>query len=130
MHLTPLNLVKNTTYYFILFLTPILGHGSSERYSKCPTDLFFHSDYRPLLRDSFHNVVDEQTQLPPHLLPPPFLVDSEGDPYPTHIQRFVRGREQLSERDGLVPIGKFSLLKKNPIRKISFLFSNKVIFFT
>jgi len=75
------------------------GHGSSKRYSKCPTDLFFHSDYRPLLRDSFHNVVDEQTQLPPHLLPPPFLVDSEGDPYPTHIQRFVRGRKQLSERD-------------------------------
>merc|ERR1711956_122360 len=37
--------------------------------------------------------------------PPPFLVDSEGDPYPTHIQRFVRCREQLSERDGLVPIG-------------------------
>ena len=50
-------------------------------------------------------MVDEQTQLPPHLLPPPFLVDSEGDPYPTHIQRFVRGREKLSERDGLVPIG-------------------------
>ena len=83
----------------------LIGHGSSERYSKCPTELFFHSDYRPLLRDSFHHVVDEQTQLPPHLLPPPFLVDSEGDPYPTHIQRFVRGREKLSERDGLVPIG-------------------------
>ena len=56
-----------------------LGQGSFERYSKCPTELFFHTDYRPLLRDTHHNVVDEQTQLPPHLLPPPFLVDSEGD---------------------------------------------------
>ena len=82
-----------------------ISHGSNENYNKCPTELFFHSDYRPLLRDSFHNVVDEQTQLPPHLLPPPFLVDSEGDPYPAFVQRLVRGREQISERDGLVPIG-------------------------
>ena len=81
-----------------------LGHGSSDKYNKCPTELFFHTDYRPLLRDSFHNVVDEQTQLPPHLLPPPFLVDSEGDPYPIHFQRLVRGRENLTEREGLVPI--------------------------
>ena len=82
-----------------------LGQGSFDRYSKCPTELFFHTDYRPLLRDTHHNVVDEQTQLPPHLLPPPFLVDSEGDPYPANIQRLVRGRENITERDGLVPIG-------------------------
>jgi len=63
-----------------------LGHGSAERYNKLPVELFFHTDYRPLLRDSFHYVVDEQTQVPPHLLPPPFLVDSEGSPYPGYIQ--------------------------------------------
>jgi bromodomain and WD repeat domain-containing protein 1/3 len=82
-----------------------IGHGSSERFSKNPTELFFHTDFRPLLRDSFHNVVDEQTQLPPHLLPPPFLVDSEGDPYPAPIQRLVRGRENMSDHDALVPLG-------------------------
>ena len=82
-----------------------IGHGSAERFNKCPNELFFHTDYRPLLRDSFHNVVDEQTQLPPHLLPPPFLVDSEGDPYPSFVQRLVRGRENMSDREGLVPIG-------------------------
>lgn len=58
-----------------------IGHGSSENFDRFPVELFFHTDYRPLLRDSFHHVVDEQTQVPPHLLPPPFLVDSEGNPY-------------------------------------------------
>ena len=50
------------------------GPGSSERYEKYPTELFFHTDYRPLLRDSYHNVVDEQTQTLPHLMPPPLLI--------------------------------------------------------
>ena len=30
---------------------------------------------------------------------------SKGDPYPANIQRLVRGRENITERDGLVPIG-------------------------
>ena len=30
---------------------------------KCPEEMFFHSDYRPLLRDAAHHVVDEQTQV-------------------------------------------------------------------
>ena len=50
------------------------GIGSSERYEKYPVELFFHTDYRPLLRDSYHNVVDEQTQTLPHLMPPPLLI--------------------------------------------------------
>ncbi len=80
-----------------------LGHGSTEKYDALPVELFFHTDYRPLLRDSYHNVVDEQTQVPPHLLPPPFLVDSEGSPYPGYIQMFVPGREKMSEREALLP---------------------------
>ena len=48
--------------------------GSSERYDRCPHELFFHTDFRPLLRDSFHNVVDEQNQTLPHLMPPPILI--------------------------------------------------------
>jgi bromodomain and WD repeat domain-containing protein 1/3 len=104
-----------------------LGHGSAERYNKLPVELFFHTDYRPLLRDSFHNVVDEQTQVPPHLLPPPFLVDSEGSPYPGYIQvsfritkihpfsrdfslfAFLRqvhvpGRERMGEGEAMLPM--------------------------
>ena len=55
---------------FLLFF----GIGSSEHYGKYPVELFFHTDYRPLLRDSYHNVVDEQTQTLPHLMPPPLLI--------------------------------------------------------
>ena len=65
--------------------------------------MFFHTDYRPLLRDAAHYVLDEQTQCAPHLLPPPFLVDVEGNPYPADIQRLVPGREHLSDKELLVP---------------------------
>ncbi len=94
-----LSVAASDSHGQILFV----GHGSSEPYDRLPVELFFHTDYRPLLRDSFHNVVDEQTQVPPHLLPPPFLVDSEGSPYPGYIQTFVPGREKMSEREALLP---------------------------
>ena len=38
--------------------------------------------------------MDEQTQMAPHLMPPPFLVDIDGNPYPPDIQRLVPGREK------------------------------------
>jgi hypothetical protein len=82
-----------------------IGHGSSERFEKFPAELFFHTDYRPLLRDTYHNVLDEQTQLPPHLMPPPFLVDSDGAPYPAHIQKFAPGRSGLTDQEALLPFG-------------------------
>ena len=64
--------------------------------------MFFHTDYRPLVRDAQNQVLDEQTQTPPHLMPPPFLVDVDGTPYPPTYQRLVPGRENLS-RDQLIP---------------------------
>ncbi|KAK9885011.1 hypothetical protein WA026_009238 [Henosepilachna vigintioctopunctata] len=67
-----------------------------------PSELFFHTDYRPLIRDRNHHIIDEQTQVPPHLMPPPFLVDIDGNPYPPILQRLVPGREHcVSEQ--LVP---------------------------
>ncbi|XP_034117693.1 LOW QUALITY PROTEIN: bromodomain and WD repeat-containing protein 3 [Drosophila albomicans] len=78
-----------------------LGIGT-EKYKLLPTELFFHTDYRPLLRDAHHHVVDEQTQIMPHLMPPPFLVDADGNPHPTKYQRFVPGREACSV-DQLIP---------------------------
>ncbi|XP_026813207.1 bromodomain and WD repeat-containing protein 1 [Rhopalosiphum maidis] len=72
-------------------LTYGLGIPSPRR--KVPYEVFFHTDYRPLLRAADHSVLDEQTNTEPHLMPPPFLVDSDGSPYPPEIQKLVPGKE-------------------------------------
>ncbi|KAK5880368.1 hypothetical protein CesoFtcFv8_023403 [Champsocephalus esox] len=71
----------------------IFGFGSSSRYDKIADQMFFHTDYRPLIRDANNYVLDEQTQQAPHLMPPPFLVDVDGNPHPPRYQRLVPGRE-------------------------------------
>ncbi|KRX53592.1 Bromodomain and WD repeat-containing protein 3, partial [Trichinella sp. T9] len=75
-----------------------LFFGLHHEYPPVPGEQFFHTDYRPLLADEAEYVVDEQTQLPPHLMPPPFLVNAEGEPYPPAEQRFVPGKEHCSEQ--------------------------------
>ncbi|XP_055603175.1 bromodomain and WD repeat-containing protein 3-like [Uranotaenia lowii] len=81
----------------------MFGYGSGhERLKQMPKELFFHTDYRPLIRDVSHHVMDEQTQTMPHLMPPPFLVDIDGNPYPPSMQRLVPGRENCPS-DQLVP---------------------------
>ncbi|XP_054829123.1 bromodomain and WD repeat-containing protein 1 isoform X6 [Eublepharis macularius] len=65
----------------------IFGFGCSKPYEKIPDQMFFHTDYRPLIRDSNNYVLDEQTQQAPHLMPSPFLVDVDGNPHPTKYQR-------------------------------------------
>uniref|UniRef100_A0A8C9RGW8 Bromodomain and WD repeat domain containing 3 n=1 Tax=Scleropages formosus TaxID=113540 RepID=A0A8C9RGW8_SCLFO len=80
----------------------IFGFGCSKLYEKIPDHMFFHTDYRPLIRDSNNYVLDEQTQQAPHLMPPPFLVDVDGNPHPPHFQRLVPGRESCKEEQ-LVP---------------------------
>lgn len=67
-----------------------------------PDQMFFHTDYRPLIRDANNYVLDEQTQQAPHLMPPPFLVDVDGNPHPPQFQRLVPGRESCNEEQ-LVP---------------------------
>jgi bromodomain and WD repeat domain-containing protein 1/3 len=74
----------------------------SSPYHKVPEQVFFHTDYRPVVRDSNQYVIDEQTQCAPHLMPPPFLVDIDGNPYPPIFQRLVPGRENCSDSQ-LVP---------------------------
>lgn len=81
----------------------IFAMGSDEKYKKVPDEVFFHTDYRPLIRDVHHFVIDEQTQCAPHLMPPPFLVDIDGNPYPPALQRLVPGREHCKDEDQLVP---------------------------
>ncbi|XP_076838375.1 bromodomain and WD repeat-containing protein 3 isoform X2 [Brachyhypopomus gauderio] len=80
----------------------VFGFGSSKPYEKLPDQVFFHTDYRPLIRDSNGFVLDEQTQQAPHLMPPPFLVDVDGNPHPPRFQRLVPGRENSAD-EHLVP---------------------------
>lgn len=81
----------------------MFGVGSGhERLKILPKELFFHTDYRPLIRDSNFYVMDEQTQSAPHLMSPPFLVDIDGNPYPPPMQRLVPGRENCPT-DQLIP---------------------------
>lgn len=81
----------------------MFGFGAGHpRLKKMPKELFFHTDYRPLIRDSNYYVLDEQTQLVPHLMPPPFLVDVDGNPYPPAIQKLVPGRENCPSEQ-LIP---------------------------
>ena len=47
---------------------------------------------RPIIRDTNNYVLDEQNQLAPHLMPPPFLVDIDGNPYPSEHQMLIPGR--------------------------------------
>uniref|UniRef100_A0A670Z1Q9 Bromodomain and WD repeat domain containing 1 n=1 Tax=Pseudonaja textilis TaxID=8673 RepID=A0A670Z1Q9_PSETE len=80
----------------------IFGFGCNKPYEKIPDQMFFHTDYRPLIRDSNNYVLDEQTQQAPHLMPPPFLVDVDGNPHPTKYQRLVPGRENCAD-EHLIP---------------------------
>lgn len=41
------------------------------------------------MRDNHHYVVDEQSQLPPHLLPPPYLVNIDGHAHPLQYQEAI-----------------------------------------
>ncbi|NXF33013.1 BRWD1 protein, partial [Nyctibius bracteatus] len=80
----------------------ICGFGCSRSYAKIPDQMFFHTDYRPLIQDSNNYVLDEQTQQAPHLMPPPFLVDVDGNPHPPIYQRLVPGRENCAD-EHLIP---------------------------
>lgn len=70
----------------------IFGLGSDRPYKKVPTEQFFHTDYRPIIRDANNYVLDDQTQTAPHLMPPPYLVDIDGNPYPSQYQMLIPGR--------------------------------------
>uniref|UniRef100_A0A8B9TT66 Bromodomain and WD repeat domain containing 3 n=1 Tax=Anas platyrhynchos TaxID=8839 RepID=A0A8B9TT66_ANAPL len=83
----------------------LFGFGCSKYYEKIPDQMFFHTDYRPLIRDANNYVLDEQTQQAPHLMPPPFLVDVDGNPHPTRFQRLVPGRENCKDEQLIPQLG-------------------------
>uniref|UniRef100_A0A8D0GR10 Bromo domain-containing protein n=1 Tax=Sphenodon punctatus TaxID=8508 RepID=A0A8D0GR10_SPHPU len=83
----------------------LFGFGCSRYYEKIPDQMFFHTDYRPLIRDANNYVLDEQTQQAPHLMPPPFLVDVDGNPHDTRYQRLVPGRENCKDEQLIPQLG-------------------------
>ncbi|XP_044129416.1 bromodomain and WD repeat-containing protein 3-like [Bufo gargarizans] len=86
----------------------LFGFGCSKAYEKIPEQMFFHTDFRPLIRDSNNYVLDEQTQQAPHIMPPPFLVDVDGNPHPTRFQRLVPGRENCKDEQLIPQLGYIS----------------------
>ncbi|XP_065677103.1 bromodomain and WD repeat-containing protein 1 isoform X3 [Hydra vulgaris] len=70
----------------------LVGFGSDERFLNVPYEQFFHTDYRPIIRDANNYVIDEQTQTAPHLMYPPFLVDVDGNPHIETYQLLIPGR--------------------------------------
>ncbi|XP_055492061.1 PH-interacting protein isoform X1 [Leucoraja erinacea] len=102
----------------------IFGFGSSSKYDKISDQMFFHTDYRPLIRDANNYVLDEQTQQAPHLMPPPFLVDVDGNPHPPKYQRLVPGREscidnQLIPQMGVTATGLNQVLSQQANHEVS-----------
>uniref|UniRef100_A0A8C2EQG9 PH-interacting protein n=1 Tax=Cyprinus carpio TaxID=7962 RepID=A0A8C2EQG9_CYPCA len=93
----------------------IFGFGSSSRYDKIADQMFFHTDYRPLIRDAHNFVLDEQTQQAPHLMPPPFLVDVDGNPHPPRYQRLVPGREDCREEQLIPQMGQQAAEGSSPL---------------
>uniref|UniRef100_A0A8C3MQK7 Bromodomain and WD repeat-containing protein 1 n=1 Tax=Geospiza parvula TaxID=87175 RepID=A0A8C3MQK7_GEOPR len=93
----------------------IFGFGCSRPYEKIPDQMFFHTDYRPLLRDCNNYVLDEQTQQAPHLMPPPFLVDVDGNPHPTKYQRLVPGRENCADEHLIPQLGYVATSKNQTV---------------
>lgn len=67
----------------------IYGTGKNDLYQKIPEQMFFSTDYAPLIVDIQHFVMDEATHMPPHLMPKPLLVDMNGNPYPRSMQSLV-----------------------------------------
>ena len=92
----------------------IYGFGSDTRYQAVPYEQFFHTDYHPIIRDANNYVLDEQTQMAPHLMPPPFLVDVDGNPHTANYQMLIPGRtssnlpririEERPQIEGLPPL--------------------------
>ncbi|KAL6076121.1 Bromodomain and WD repeat-containing protein 3 [Balamuthia mandrillaris] len=87
----------------------LYGTGSRRRYAGVPLEQFFHTDYSPLLRDSNHWVIDQQTQLPPHLMPHPVLCTVNGTPYAQQPPEFTGVIHRVA-----VDVNEYEALREQP----------------
>ncbi|MCP9257230.1 hypothetical protein DINM_000465 [Dirofilaria immitis] len=81
----------------------ILGVGTNQMAKTTPKEQFFHTDYMPLILDENNYFVDEETEIAPHLMGPPRMVDADGVDYDDDIQVMVPGRDLLLRDDSLIP---------------------------
>ncbi|VDK71960.1 unnamed protein product [Onchocerca ochengi] len=81
----------------------ILGVGTNQMAKTTPKEQFFHTDYMPLILDENNYFVDEETEIAPHLMGPPRMVDADGVDYDDDIQTMVPGRDLLLRDDSLIP---------------------------
>ncbi|KAK6107108.1 WD domain G-beta repeat family protein [Brugia pahangi] len=81
----------------------ILGIGTNQMAKTTPKEQFFHTDYMPLILDENNYFVDEETEIAPHLMGPPRMVDADGVDYDDDIQALVPGRDLLLRDDSLIP---------------------------
>ncbi|XP_062211002.1 uncharacterized protein LOC133912341 [Phragmites australis] len=71
----------------------IIGTGQGESQKDAKYDQFFLGDYRPLIRDTSGNVIDQETQLIPHRRNmQDLLCDSGMIPYPEPFQSMYQKR--------------------------------------
>src|SRR5207253_755188 len=59
----------------------LYGLGSRERYYLTPDQQFLSTDFKDITLDALHYVIDTESQLPPHLMPPPLLCDASLQPF-------------------------------------------------
>uniref|UniRef100_A0A0R3RTJ3 Bromo domain-containing protein n=1 Tax=Elaeophora elaphi TaxID=1147741 RepID=A0A0R3RTJ3_9BILA len=81
----------------------ILGIGTNQMAKTTPKEQFFHTDYMPLILDENNYFVDEETEITPHLMGPPRMVDADGVDYDDDIQAMVPGRDLLLRDDSVIP---------------------------
>uniref|UniRef100_A0A915PM02 Bromo domain-containing protein n=1 Tax=Setaria digitata TaxID=48799 RepID=A0A915PM02_9BILA len=81
----------------------ILGVGTNQMAKTTPKEQFFHTDYMPLILDENNYFVDEETEIAPHLMGPPRMVDADGVDYDDDVQAMVPGRDLLLRDDSLIP---------------------------
>lgn len=126
------NTVKNTSGSYLLyaFFNRFFKKITKWLCLQIADQMFFHSDYRPLIRDANNFVLDEQTQQAPHLMPPPFLVDVDGNPHPARYQRLVPGRENCREEQLIPQMGVTSSGMENLNSVHSSLSSYLQVFYT
>lgn len=76
----------------------LLSTGQGESHKDAKYDQFFLGDYRPLNQDTHGNVIDQETQLAPHIRnSQDLLCDSSMLPYPEPYQSMYQ-RRRLSAR--------------------------------
>lgn len=109
----------------------ILSTGQGESQKDAKYDQFFLGDYRPLIRDTHGNVIDQETQIPPYRRNmQDLLCDSSMIPYPEPYQsiyqqrrlgtlgiewhpssvRFAVGPDFSSDQDHILPLPDLDVL--------------------